>query len=84
VINTLGTLSGMICDGAKASCAAKIATGVDTAFTCVDMALRNQCMSAGDGIIKDGLDDTVMSVGRLASSGMRTTDEVILKIMLDQ
>lgn len=83
VINTLGTLSGMICDGAKASCASKIATCVDTAFTCVDMALRNQCMSAGDGIIKNGLDKTAISVGSLANNGMRITDKIILKIMLE-
>jgi L-cysteine desulfidase len=83
VINTIGTLSGMVCDGAKASCASKIATCVDTAFTCVDMALRNQRISPGDGIVKNGLDNTVISVGHLACDGMRITDQVILKIMLE-
>ncbi|WP_167611617.1 serine dehydratase subunit alpha family protein [Cedecea colo] len=84
VINTLGTLSGIICDGAKPSCAAKIAGCVDTAFTCVEMALCHQRMSDGDGIVKNGLDKMALSVGNLACDGMRVTDQVILKIMLEQ
>lgn len=84
VINTLGTLSGIICDGAKPSCAAKIASCVDTAFTSVDMALCHQRMSDGDGIVKSGLDKTARSIGNLACDGMRVTDRVILKIMLEQ
>ncbi|WP_392566219.1 L-serine ammonia-lyase, iron-sulfur-dependent, subunit alpha [Utexia brackfieldae] len=84
VINTLGTLSGMICDGAKASCASKIATCVDTAITCHEMAMLDNVLSAGDGIIKYDLAKTIQMVGRLANQGMQTTDKEILKIMLDK
>ncbi|SFC87759.1 L-cysteine desulfidase family protein [Pragia fontium] len=83
VINTLGTLSGMICDGAKPSCASKIATCIDTAISCHEMAMRNRVLNDGEGIIKSNLDSTVKMVGRLASQGMRKTDSEILSIMLD-
>lgn len=84
VTNTLGTLSGMICDGAKASCAAKIAASVDTAITCHEMAMLDNVLSDGDGIIKANLDYTIVAVGRLANRGMRTTDTEILDIMLSR
>lgn len=84
VTNTLGTLSGMVCDGAKPSCASKIATCVDTAISCHEMAMHNRVLQGGDGIIKHDLNRTVKMVGRLASQGMRATDKEILNIMLDK
>lgn len=83
VTNTLGTLSGMICDGAKASCASKIAASVDAAITCHEMAMLDNALLDGDGIIKGDLDKTIEAVGRLANQGMRVTDKEILNIMLD-
>lgn len=84
VTNTLGTLSGMICDGAKPSCASKIAACIDTAISCHEIAMNNQALSCGDGIIKSSLDKTIRMVGRLANQGMRETDNEILSIMLDK
>ena len=84
VINTLGTLSGMVCDGAKASCAAKIAASVDAAITSHEMAMLNNALHDGDGIVKQGLDKTVKAVGKLANHGMRITDKEILNIMLEK
>lgn len=84
VINTLGTLSGMICDGAKASCAAKIATCVETAVMCHEIAMKNDVLQPGDGIVKSSVDHTIKAVGRLASQGMRQTDQEILNIMLGE
>ncbi|MCO6523586.1 MAG: serine dehydratase subunit alpha family protein [Candidatus Schmidhempelia sp.] len=83
VTNTLGTLSGIICDGAKAACASKIATCVDTAITCHEMAMLGNVLADGDGIIKHDLDKTISMVGRLANIGMKETDKEILNIMLN-
>lgn len=84
VSNTLGTLSGMICDGAKASCASKIATCVESAIMSHELAMQGNVLSEGDGIIKKDLDNTIKSVGKLANKGMKITDKVILNIMLDK
>ncbi len=84
ITNTLGTLSGMICDGAKPSCAAKIATCVETAISSHELAMCSRVMLDGDGIVKEDLDKTVAMVGRLARLGMQGTDVEILNIMLDK
>ena len=81
IINTLGNVSGIICDGAKPSCAMKIATGIYAAFDSATLAAYHKDLHGGDGIVGDDVEDTIRNIGELASSGMRQTDEVILKIM---
>ena len=82
VVNAIAILSGTICDGAKPSCAAKIAAAVDAGILGYDMYLENQQFYGGDGIVTKGVDKTVVNVGRLAREGMRETDKTILEIML--
>ena len=82
VVNAIAILSGTICDGAKPSCAAKIAAAVDAGILGYDMYLENQQFYGGDGIVTKGVDKTVTNVGRLAREGMRGTDKTILEIML--
>ena len=84
VVNAIAILSGTICDGAKPSCAAKIAAAVDAGILGCDMYWENQQFFDGDGIVTKGADRTVSNVGRLAREGMKETDKTILKIMLDE
>ena len=83
VANTLAICSGMICDGAKPSCAAKIAAAVNAGLTGYYMYMNggHQFLN-GQGIVKDSVESTIVSVGRLARDGMRQTDEEILEIMV--
>jgi len=83
ITNSLGNISGVICDGAKASCATKIATGVYAAFDSSMLALNNKCLQGGEGIIAADVEKTIKNIGVLAQSGMKKTDEVILGIMQD-
>ena len=82
VVNAIAILSGTICDGAKPSCAAKIAAAVDAGILGYHMYLEDQQFYGGDGIITKGADKTVYNVGRLAREGMRETDRTILEIMM--
>ena len=82
VVNAIAILSGTICDGAKPSCAAKIAAAVDAGILGYHMYLEYQQFYGGDGIITKGADKTVHNVGRLAREGMRETDRTILEIMM--
>ena len=82
VVNAIAILSGTICDGAKPSCAAKIASAVDAGILGYHMYLEDQQFYGGDGIITKGADKTVHNIGRLAREGMRETDRTILEIML--
>ena len=84
IINTIANVSGIVCDGAKASCAAKIATSVDAAIMAVEMTNHGRRFRPGEGIVKDDVESTINSVTRMAREGMRETDEEILKIMIDQ
>ncbi len=81
ITNSLGNISGVICDGAKASCAMKIATGVYTAFDSSMLALSKRALHTGDGIIGEDIEDTINNIGILAKSGMKETDNIILSIM---
>lgn len=81
IINTLANVSGMICDGAKPSCAAKIATALDAALIGEQLGLRGRSFGAGEGIVGQNTDETVRNVGELARDGMQGTDLEILKIM---
>ena len=83
IVNSLAILSGTICDGAKPSCAAKIASAVDAALMAYQMALAGKQFRGGEGIIKKGVENTIASVGRLGKDGMKQTDEEILRIMIE-
>lgn len=83
VINAVAIVSGMVCDGAKASCAAKIAEAVDAGILGYNMHIRGQNFEGGDGIVKAGVEETIKSVGRLAKDGMKVTNEEILQIMIN-
>ena len=84
VVNAIAILSGTICDGAKPSCAAKIAAAVDAGILGCEMFWEHQQFFGGDGIVTKGVDNTVSNVGRLAREGMKETDKTILKIMLNE
>ncbi|MFA6539936.1 MAG: L-serine ammonia-lyase, iron-sulfur-dependent, subunit alpha [Negativicutes bacterium] len=81
IINTLGNIAGMICDGAKASCAMKIATGVYSAFDGAMLAQNRHSLQCGDGIVGCDVEATIRNIGELSQLGMQVTDEVILDIM---
>lgn len=81
--NSLAIISGIICDGAKPSCAGKIAVCVNAALIAHSMAMEDKSFIPGDGIVKDDVDKTVKGVGRIASIGMKETDDVILDVMLE-
>lgn len=81
IVNALAITSGIICDGAKASCAAKIAAAVDAGIFGYDMYLKGQQFYGGDGIVSKGIENTIKNIGRLGKDGMRETDKEILKIM---
>lgn len=82
VVNALAIVSGMICDGAKASCAAKIAASVDAGILGYNMFLRGQQFYAGDGIVTKGVEKTISNIGHLGKEGMRETNEEIIKMMI--
>lgn len=83
VTNTLAIVSGLVCDGAKSSCAAKIAAGLDSAILAHHLAMKKKAFEPGSGIVKDSVEKTVDAVGRLGRIGMRQTDTELLKIMLE-
>ena len=82
LVNALAIDSGLICDGAKASCAAKIATAVENGILGFHLYRTGNQFVGGDGIVKKGVENTIESVSRLAKDGMRDTDKAILDIML--
>ncbi|WP_428769546.1 L-serine ammonia-lyase, iron-sulfur-dependent, subunit alpha [Treponema sp. HNW] len=81
ITNTLANVSGIICDGAKPSCAAKIASAVDAAIMAHCLSFESTSFQTGDGIIKSDIEKTIGCVGKLAADGMVKTDETILDIM---
>ena len=84
LVNSLAIVSGIICDGAKASCAAKIASAVDAGILGYNMYLMNQQFVAGDGIVGKGVEQNIINVGRLGHDGMRETNNEIIHIMIDE
>ena len=84
VVNALAVVSGILCDGAKASCAAKIASAVDAGILGYNMYIRGQQFLGGDGIVTKGVERTIENVGRLGKEGMRETNEEIIKIMIGE
>ncbi|MDF2926187.1 MAG: protein yhaM [Paenibacillaceae bacterium] len=83
ITNTLANVSGIVCDGAKPSCGIKIAASLDAAIMAHLLASDNKVYLPGDGLVKDDIEQTIASVGRLARDGMKETGEQILKIMLE-
>jgi L-cysteine desulfidase len=81
IANLLGDVSGIICDGAKSSCAMKIATTITASFDSYLLASQGRYLNAGDGIVGRDIETTLQNIGRLAGEGMHTTDEVIIDIM---
>ena len=82
VSNTLGNVGGIVCDGAKASCAAKISAAVDAAILGHDMAMQGRGFRAGEGLIRDTVEQTIASMGYVGRVGMKDTDVEILNIMI--
>lgn len=83
IVNTLAILPGMACDGAKPSCAAKIAEAVDAALLGVDMILAGKQFLGGDGLVTKGVEATIRNIARLGHDGMRETNGEIIRMMLD-
>lgn len=82
IVNAAAIDSGMICDGAKASCAAKIASAVEAGLLGMQMQMHDSQFYGGDGIITKGVENTIINIGILAKKGMKKTDEEIIKMML--
>ncbi len=83
VVNAVAMDSGIICDGAKASCAAKIASAVDAGLLGIAMYEDGNQFFGGDGIVKKGVENTIATVGRLARFGMEQTDKEIIQLMME-
>lgn len=81
LVNSLAIVSGIVCDGAKSSCAGKIAAAVDAGILGYEMFLEGQQFRDGEGIIKKGVEETIQNVSRLGKQGMRETDKEIIQIM---
>ncbi len=84
ITNTIATIGGMVCDGAKPSCAAKIAAAVDTAIMALNLSRKKLVFQPGEGLVKDDVEKTIASIGYMGREGMKTTDVEILKIMLEK
>ena len=82
ITNSICTIGGMVCDGAKSSCAAKIAAALESAFTGLEMSLKQRVFQPGEGLTMDSVEDTIAAVGRMGRVGMKSTDVEILNIML--
>ena len=83
VVNAIAVTSGIICDGAKASCAAKIAASVDAGLLGLAMFESGNQFFGGDGIVKKGVENTIATVGKLARIGMEQTDKEIIHLMME-
>ena len=84
VVNTLANTSGIVCDGAKSSCAAKIASAVDAGILGFYMHKNGQDFEEGDGLVADCAEQTIGNIGRLGKKGMKRTNEEIIKMMVGE
>lgn len=84
ITNAIATAGGMFCDGAKSSCAAKIATALEAAITAHEMSLQGKSFSSGEGLVGDDVEKTIRNIGSVGKTGMRSTDIEIIRIMLDE
>lgn len=83
ITNTIANVGGIVCDGAKPSCAAKIASSVDAAIMGFEMSRKNMTFAPGEGLVKANIEKTIESVGRMGRDGMKETDVEILNIMIE-
>ena len=83
IVNSLAIVSGIVCDGAKASCAAKIASSIDAAILGYHMYQNGQEFKSGDGIVMNGIEATIKGVGQLGKEGMKETNKEIIKLMIN-
>ena len=81
VQNMIANLTGMICDGAKPSCALKVTTGISTAVLSAIMAMENRCVTSVEGIIDEDVDQSIRNLTKIGSKGMNETDKLVLEIM---
>lgn len=84
VTYTIANVGGIICDGAKSSCAAKIASAVEAALLAINLTKKGRGFGSGEGVVKDTITETVAGVAKIAREGMQITDEVILDVMVNQ
>ena len=84
VANAIATTGGIVCDGAKASCASKIATAVEAGILGYNMHVQNQNFQPDDGLVGDTPEETIANIGRLGKEGMKGTNEEIIKIMVGE
>jgi len=82
ITNTIATVGGMVCDGAKSSCAAKISTALQTALLGMKMGVHDRAFQPGEGMVKEDVEETISNIGRMGRVGMKATDNEILNIML--
>ena len=81
VQNMIATLTGMICDGAKPSCALKLTSGVSTAVMSAILAMEQKCVTAVEGIIEENVNRSIRNLTRIGADGMNETDKMVLDIM---
>ena len=84
ITNTLGNVGGIVCDGAKPSCAAKIASSVHAAILAYQMSMRDQQFQPGEGIVEEDVEETIRNIGYIGKVGMKPTDHEILNVMIDK
>ncbi|MFI3297202.1 MAG: L-serine ammonia-lyase, iron-sulfur-dependent, subunit alpha [bacterium] len=84
VKNMAATLTGMLCDGAKPSCALKVASGVSTAVTCALLAMEGHTVTSAEGIINDDVDISITNMTKIGKDGMIDTDRLVLDIMINK
>lgn len=84
VKNMAATLTGMLCDGAKPSCALKVASGVSTAVMCAMLAMENKTVTSVEGIIDESVDQSIRNMTQIGREGMMDTDKLVLKIMTNK
>ena len=84
LVNAMATIGGMVCDGAKSSCAGKISLSIEAGIQGMKMAMKGLRYRPGEGIVKEDDDETVREVGRMGNAGMKGTDLEILHIMLEE
>lgn len=84
ITNSIATIGGMVCDGAKSSCAAKIAASVEAALVAVHMAKKHRAFKNGEGLVKGDIEETIAAIGDMGRVGMKSTDVEILNLMLDK
>lgn len=84
ITNTLANMGGVVCDGAKSSCAAKIASSVDAAIMAFTLENADHCFQPGEGLVREDVEDTIRNMGYVGRVGMKETDVTILNLMLER